>query len=122
MEKDRLRVLSDITRLADFFFEKDFSYDPHAVEKRLEKDYVCELFEKIKHEITQVESLTKENLEEILRRLAHELHVSTSKIFHPVRVALTGKMTGPGLFELAEILGKQEVIRRIERAQKIAKR
>lgn len=122
LEKDRLRVLSDITKLADFFFEKDFAYDHNSVEKWLRKDYVYVLLEKINHEIAQVKFLTKENLEEVLRRLADELHFSTSKIFHPLRVALTGKMTGPGLFELAEVLGKQEVIRRIDRALEILKK
>jgi len=115
LEKDRLRTLSDITELANFFFEKDFPYDKESVKKRLRKDYVPSLLERIKTEVEKTESLTARELERILRKLAEELNLSASKVFHPLRVALTGKMTGPGLFELAEVLGKEEVIRRINR-------
>jgi len=115
LEKDRLRTLSDITKLANFFFEKDFPYDKESVKKRLRKDYVPSLLERIKTEVEKTESLTARELERILRKLAEELNLSASKVFHPLRVALTGKMTGPGLFELAEVLGKEEVIRRINR-------
>lgn len=119
LEKDRLRVLSDIIKLTDFFFEKDFPLDDKSVEKTLKKDYVYSLLKKIKHEIEKMDLLTQDGLEEILRRLAEKLNLSTGKVFHPLRIALTGRMTGPGLFELAEVLGKEEVIRRIDRALKL---
>lgn len=116
LEKDRLRVLSDITELADFFFQRNFSYDEEAVEKRLRKDYVFPLLRRIKSEVENMHSLTEKRLEEVLRGLAGELNLSTSKIFHPLRVALTGRMRGPGLFQLAALMGKEEVVWRIDRA------
>lgn len=122
LEQDRLRVLSDIEELADFFFEKNFTYDSKTVEKRLRESYVASLLEKIKTEVSKMSSLRKEELENKLRSLAQEFSLSTSKVFHPLRVALTGKMRGPGLFELAEVLGKEEVIRRINRALEWLKR
>jgi len=115
LERDRLIVISDIIELASFFFEKDFSYDNEVVEKKLRKDYVYPLLEKIKTEVGKMDFIGEEELEKILRRLADEFHLSTSKIFHPLRVALTGKMRGPGLFELAAVLGKEEIIQRIDR-------
>jgi len=115
LEQDRLRVLSDIGDLVDFFFEKDFPYDPRAVKKRLKEDYVFPLLERIKTEVEKMNSLKEESLENVLRRLAKVFSLSTSKVFHSLRVALTGRMRGPGLFELAAVLGKEEVIRRINR-------
>ncbi len=116
LEKDRLRTLSDITELADFFFEKDFIYDTKAVKKKLQKDYVPSLLTKIKGEVEQFSKFDEENLEETLRKISDELSLSPAKVFHPLRVALTGRMRGPGLFELAAVLGKEEVLRRIDRA------
>jgi len=116
LEKDRLKVLSDIIELADFFFEKDFPYDREAVEKRLKRDYVCPLLKKIKDAVIKMDFLKEKELEETLRQFSRQLGLSTSEVFHPLRVALTGKMRGPGLFELAAVLGKEEVIRRIDRA------
>jgi len=121
LEQPRIKTLSQITDLADFFFKPDFGYDPQAVKKRLRKDYVPSLLEEIKERIKQLSSFTEENLEEMARNLAEKLSLSTSKVFHPLRVALTGKMKGPGLFELAVVLGKNEVLRRIERALKMLK-
>jgi len=115
LEQDRLRVLSDIIELADFFFEKDFSYDAKVIEKRLKEAYVYPLLERIKSEIVNMASFNEKNLEKLLRGLAEEFSFSPSKVFHPLRVALTGRMKGPGLFELAVTLGKEEVIRRIDR-------
>ena len=57
----------------------------------------------------------EQGLERLLRRLTEDFSLSSSEVFHPLRVALTGRMKGPGLFELAGVLGKEEVIRRIGR-------
>ena len=118
IEQERMRTLSEITQLADFFFEKKFSYDPEAVKKRLKKNYVPSLLIKIREKVKTYPCLKKEVLEKDLRKMAEELSLSFSQVFHPLRVALTGRMVGPGLFELAEVLGREEVIRRIERTLK----
>ncbi len=115
LERDRLRVLSDIVEFADFFFDKDYTYESKAVEKRLKEDHVPGLLERIKLEVKRMEHFSELELEKLLRKLSEEFSLSTSKIFHPLRVALTGRMKGPGLFELAAVLGKDEVIRRIDR-------
>lgn len=114
LEQKRIKVLSDFTKAADFFFE-GFHYDPGAVSKRLNKDYVPLLLKKVKTEINELPSYDAESLEKMARKLAEDLSLSTSKIFHPLRVSLTGRMKGPGLFELAVVLGKKEVLRRIDR-------
>ena len=121
LERERIKTLSQITDLADFFFKSDFDYEPQAVKKRLRKDYVPSLLEEMKKRIKQLSSFTEKNLEEIARNLAEELSLSTGKVFHPLRGALTGRMKGPGLFELAVVLGKEEVLRRIDRALKMLK-
>lgn len=115
LEQKRIKVLSDFAKAADFFFRKDFSYDPAAVAKRLKQDYVPSLLRKVKTEINGFPSYDAESLEKMARKLAEDLSLPTSKIFHPLRVALTGRMKGPGLFELAVVLGKEEVLRRIDR-------
>jgi len=114
LEQKRIKVLSDFTKAADFFFE-GFHYDPGTVSKRLNKDYVPLLLKKVKTEINELPSYDAESLEKMARKLAEDLSLSTSKIFHPLRVSLTGRMKGPGLFELAVVLGKKEVLRRIDR-------
>jgi len=122
LEQERIKVLSQISDLAEFFFKEDFVYEPEAVTRILKKDYVPSLLEKMKKEIEGMAFFTEEALEEIARSLSRELSLSTSKVFHPLRVALTGRTKGPGLFELAMVLGKEEVLRRIDRTLKMLKR
>lgn len=56
------------------------------------------------------------SIESVLRQLAEELHIKPSLLIHPTRLALSGRTTGPGLFEMAEVLGKECVVRRLRSA------
>jgi len=115
LEQKRIKVLSQIVELADFFFQKNFNYDSEVVKKRLRKDYIPSLLKEMIKRIEQLSPFTEETLENLTRNLSEDLSLSPGKVFHPLRVALTGKMKGPGLFELAVVLGKKEVLRRIKR-------
>ncbi len=67
----------------------------------------------------QLKDLTDFNhsqIEQIYRQIAEENKLSTGDLIHPSRIAVSGVTVGPGLFELMEVLGKDVVIRRMERA------
>ena len=51
-----------------------------------------------------------------MRGAAAQSGVAAKDVIHPLRVALTGKTVGPGLFELIEVLGKERVLARLDRA------
>ncbi len=121
LEQERIKVLSQIVDLAGFFFSGDFAYDPISVEKRLKKNHIPSLLEEARMRIKALSPFEEQGLEELLRRLAEDFSLSPSEAFHPLRVALTGRMKGPGLFELAGVLGKEEVIKRIERTLEMLK-
>jgi glutamyl-tRNA synthetase len=122
LEQERIKVLSEIPDLADFFFKSDFEYDWVSVEKRLKKDYIPPLLKKMRKRIAGLPLFNEKNLERLIRDLAGEFSLSPGEAFHPLRIALTGKMKGPGLFELAVLLGKNEVLRRIDRAVEMLKK
>jgi len=115
LEQERIKIFSDFFEEADFFFEKDFNYDSAAVDERLKKDYVPLLLKEIRKRIEQLSPFREETLEGMARNLSKDFSLTTGQVFHPLRVSLTGKMKGPGLFELAVVLGKKEVLRRIDR-------
>jgi glutamyl-tRNA synthetase len=122
LEQERIKIFSDFFEEADFFFEKDFNYDSAAVDKRLKKDYVPLLLEEIRKRVEQLSPLREETLEDMARNLSKDFSLTTGQVFHPLRVSLTGKMKGPGLFELAVVLGKKEVLRRIDRTLEMLKK
>ena len=69
----------------------------------------------MKERLSKIESFTKEEIEKNFRDTAASLGLKTRDLVHPVRVALTGKRVGPGLFETMEVLGREKVVKRLER-------
>jgi glutamyl/glutaminyl-tRNA synthetase len=51
-----------------------------------------------------------------MRALAEAVGLSAAKLIHPTRLAVTGWSSGPGLFELVSVLGKQTAVRRLRKA------
>lgn len=113
LEQERLKTLADIGELADFFFVDKVDYDENAVKKMLKQEYVPELLKKLKEKLAKLAPFGAENVERTMRALADELGLKTSLVFHPLRVAVSGRMMGPGLFDMVEVLGKDRVLKRI---------
>ncbi len=101
----RLTVLSDFVERADFFFRDDFPIDPKAQEKFLSRDFSKE-FSLFIQRLDKLEKFEIASIEEIFRQLISELGIEAKVLIHPIRVALTGKTVGPGLFEVIYYLGK----------------
>lgn len=108
----RLAHLNDFIDWADFFFIEEIKIDPVAQEKFLSKD----LSKEFKFFITELEGLSNfsvENIEKSFRDLVAKLNIEAKVLIHPLRVALTGKTIGPGLFELVYYLGLERTKRRL---------
>ena len=108
----RLSTLRDFADWADFFFVQELKIDPPAQEKFLNKD----LSKEFKLFIERLEALEKFdilNIEEAFRGLVKELNLEAKTLIHPIRVALTGKTIGPGLFEVIYYLGKERTQQRL---------
>ncbi|HES59078.1 MAG TPA: glutamate--tRNA ligase, partial [Caldithrix sp.] len=56
------------------------------------------------------------NSEIFIRSFAEEQNTSAAKVIHPLRLAISGKTESPGIFELVYILGREKIIRRIDKA------
>ena len=61
-----------------------------------------------------MKSSSKEDFENALHKTAEELGIGNGKLIHPTRLAVSGISTGPGIFDLLYILGKDEVIERMK--------
>ncbi|MDD5560827.1 MAG: glutamate--tRNA ligase [Candidatus Omnitrophica bacterium] len=108
----RLPRLNDFIDWADFFFEEEIKIDPAAQEKFLSNDLSREL----KLFVTGLETLSNfstENIEKVFRDLVSRLNIEAKVLIHPLRVALTGKTIGPGLFELIYFLGLERTKKRL---------
>lgn len=108
----RLPRLNDFVDWADFFFLEDPVFDPKAKEKYLNQDLSKE-FSLFAQRLQDLSDFGVASIEESFRGLVAELGIETKKLIHPVRVALTGKTIGPGLFEVIHYLGKERSRRRL---------
>ena len=111
---DRLKTFESILDYAALFTE-DYPYDPAGVSKRLSAGYVPGMLRRLKAVLADQEPFSAPALEERLRAFAEAEGLPAGKVIHPLRMALTGKTEGPGIFEVLACLGRQRAIARIDR-------
>ncbi len=114
--REKLRTLNDIVPFTDFFFIRPADYEDKAARKHWDKDGALELMEQLLQAMKQTEPWNADELKSTYESLAEKNGVGLGKLIHPTRLALTGKSVGPGLFELAELMGKDECLARMDRA------
>jgi len=108
----RLPRLNDFVEWADFFFLDEPVIDPAAKEKYLTDDLSKE-FSLFVQRLNNLASFEIVSIEASFRELVAELGTEAKKLIHPIRVALTGKTVGPGLFEVIYHLGKEKSTKRL---------
>lgn len=115
---DRLKIAGDILEFADFFqADEQLSYDQAAFDKRLAKPpRAVELLRKFQGRLAAADAFEASALERVLQQFVEDEGIKIGDVIHAVRVAVTGKAVGFGMFETLEILGRSRCLARIERA------
>jgi glutamyl-tRNA synthetase len=116
ISQEKLRTLNDIVEQTDFFFVDPHDYEPKAVRKQWAGEDAVPTMETIRAMIACTEPFSADRLKAAYEGQAAQAGLSLGKYVHPTRLALTGKSVGPGLFELAELLGREQCLARVERA------
>jgi glutamyl-tRNA synthetase len=120
-EQPRVHTLADFGEACEFFLVDEPPMEPKAVNKWLTQLHAVNLFEYILAKIETVEDPKPEVYEQMLKLYQSERGFDKlGPIVHPTRVALTGKTTGPGLFELMSVLGPARIGQRLKRAISLA--
>ena len=113
---DRLVLIPDIVPLSKYFFVDEFEYDEKGVNKHFKTEHAKKILESLKERLAKVEPFTRENIEPVFKSLAKELEVKLGVVIHPCRLALTGTLQSPPMYDVVEVLGKEKVSERISRA------
>jgi glutamyl-tRNA synthetase len=119
---DRVKVAGDILDFDDFFVpDESLVYDEAAVEKRLRKPGgAIDLLTAYNVELAKVEPFTPEAIERMTHTFVESKAIKIGDIVHAIRVAVTGKPVGFGLFDTLAILGRERCAARIAKALEIA--
>jgi glutamyl-tRNA synthetase len=110
--RERLPTLSDFPDWADFFFLKEIQIEPEAQAKHLSADLSKE-FRLFTERLDMLKDFSIIAIEDSFRQMCKDLGLEPKALIHPIRVALTGKTIGPGLFEMIYYLGKERVKERL---------
>jgi glutamyl-tRNA synthetase len=115
---DRVKVAGDVLDFDDFFVaDEDLLIDDGAFEKRVRKPAGArDLLVRYRERLAQVEPFNADLLEQLTHEFVEASGIKIADIVHAVRVAVTGKAVGFGLFDTLAILGRDRCLARIDRA------
>jgi glutamyl-tRNA synthetase len=113
--RGKIKTFSELPSYGGFYFRDSVEYDVEAAKKSFVPENKPRL-EKLRDAFSKADSFNAANLEAALKATATELGVKAGVLVHPVRLAATGNSSGPSLYHLLEVIGKEKALARIERA------
>ena len=114
--RERLKKLSDAPAWMDYFFTEDFPFDPEAVAKVLGKPGALDHLRALAAAYAGLDEWTAAALETSLKSQATLAGVKVGEFVHPARIGATGRSVGASLYHTLEVLGRERVLSRFNRA------
>ena len=112
--KERAHFVSEFWELSDYFFEAPSSYDEKAAKNW--KEETPALMQNLIAVLDGIQDFTATTIETVVKEWIAANEIGMGKIMQPFRLSLVGALKGPHLFDIAELVGKQETIQRIQKA------
>ncbi len=113
--KGKFRIFSELPAYGGFYFSDQISYQPEGVAKHFIPENKPRL-QALREALAALENFDATSIEAALKATATELGVKVGALVHPTRLAITGSNAGPSLYHLLEILGREKVFARLDRA------
>jgi glutamyl-tRNA synthetase len=113
--RERVKTLVEMADLSEFYFCEEIAYDEKAAGKFLNQ-VAMPMLNQVVTSLSKEFILKKENVHRLIQQLSETHGEPLVKIAQPIRVALTGRTVSPPIDEVIEVLGKEEVIQRLEKA------
>jgi glutamyl-tRNA synthetase len=111
----RTKLPADIVPAVTFFFTEDYEYDEKAIQKKLLKDGVFQILEEIIEIFRELENFEIEPIDKALHEFVEQSGLGFGAVMPPIRIAVSGRQSGPDLAPILAILGKDTVLARIRR-------
>lgn len=120
MMKDRVSFVKELWPLCSFFFISPTEYDEKTVKKRW-KEYSAQQMSELADVLRGIDDFTVEGQEPIVMKWVEEKQYKLGDVMNAFRLALVGIGKGPGMFDISAFLGKDETLKRLNRAIEILK-
>lgn len=112
--KERAHFVAEFWELADYFFVPPTTYDEKASKNW--KEETPGLMQQLIAELNLIEDFTSITIETKVKEWLTQNEIGMGKVMQPFRLSLVGALKGPHLFDIVELLGKEETIKRLEKA------
>ena len=113
--RERAVTLGEFWENGYFFFEEPRDYDPKMVRKRWDSGRKA-LFDELAGQLEGLDNFTADSIKARTEAFIQEKGLKFGEVLPMLRLGVAGTMQGPALFEMMELLGKQEVSRRLGKA------
>ena len=115
LARERIHGLADIARTGTYFFTDDFPVDEAGATKHFTPENL-ENASLLRARFEALETFDAAAIEGAVRELAQERNVKVAALVHPTRMLVSGVTSGPSLWELLEFLGRERVLRRMQKS------
>ena len=116
LEQERIKVLSEVPELTEYFFLDLPNYNEKSAAKWIADAGAKTFLSLLAERLSTVSPWDHDSLEAATRAAGAECGREKGDITHPTRVAVSGRENGPGLFEMMAVLGRERVLRRLAHA------
>lgn len=114
LHRERVTFLHQITDFCPYMFQKPVKYDKEYFEKHW-KEYSLEILNECMEKYSGLDNFTHDDLLKVTTDTATSRGLKLKDIIHTIRLVITGRSAGAGMFETMELLGKNECITRIKK-------
>ncbi|MBA2585170.1 MAG: glutamate--tRNA ligase [Chthoniobacterales bacterium] len=114
--KEKIKHFSEVPEWTRYFFTEEFPFDSAAVEKVFARPEAHDRLAALRSDFAATENWDAATIESRLKTLAQSFGCKTGEMVHPARVAVSGRTVGPSLYHMLEVLGKDRVLGRFDRA------
>jgi glutamyl-tRNA synthetase len=114
MVKERLVFPQDFWPQAFYFFETPSSYDPQMIKKVWKEDTPI-IIDAVKAMLKENGDFTSASLELVIKDYIEKQQIGFGKVAAPLRLLIVGSGMGPHLFDILEMIGREETLQRIEK-------
>ena len=120
MMKDRVSFVKELWPLCSFFFIAPTEYDQKTVKKRWKEDS-AKVMGELAEVLNGIDDFSIEGQESVVMKWVEDKGYKLGDVMNAFRLALVGIGKGPGMFDISAFLGKEETIKRLQRAIEVLK-
>ena len=113
--KERIDFIQDFWEEGYFFFESPTELNPKVAKKAWKED-TSEIILDLRHLISEQKDFSKASVQPAIKEWIQRQGIGFGKVMQPLRLSLVGDMKGPDVFAIIAILGKEDVLKRLDYA------